>query len=100
MRNVYGCWHLYALEVLCEVLQAIREDPASCFQLLLSSASSLLREFAGLNKVDESYGSDVEEELVLELDDSPRLCQMELLTTAPLTSETLRQVCSRGFAPS
>ena len=33
-------------------------------------ASSSLREFAGFNEVDESCGGDVEEELVLELDDS------------------------------
>ena len=35
-------------------------------------ASSLLREIAGFNEVHESCGGDVEEELVLELDDSPR----------------------------
>ena len=34
------------------------------------AASSLLRQIAGLNEVDESCGNDVEEELLLELDDS------------------------------
>ena len=34
--------------------------------------SSSFREFAGFNDVDESCGGDVEEELLLELDDSPK----------------------------
>ena len=34
-------------------------------------ASSLLREFDGFNEINESCGGGIEEELVLEIDESP-----------------------------
>ena len=53
MRNVCGWWNFYDLEVLPH----------------FPVASSLLHELAGCNEL--SSGSDVEEEPVLEFDDSP-----------------------------
>ena len=55
---------------------AIRGDPpCCCFQQLPRAsflASSKRREFVGFNEVDESCVGDVEEELQLVFDDSPR----------------------------
>ena len=39
--------------------------------LFLAASTRQLLKFAGYNEVGDSSGSDVEEELVLELDDSP-----------------------------
>ena len=53
------------------------------------AAPFLLREFAGFNEFDESCGGDVEDELVLEHDESPRT-----------TRETKFSVLHRMFFPS
>ena len=76
MRNICGCRYFCDLVVLCEVLLpfgntfTVAVSPA--IPLLQSSvASSLLRVFAGSNERDRSCGGDIDEEVVVELDDSP-----------------------------
>ena len=100
--------------------------PAASTRLFLGD-SSLLREFAGFNEVDESCRGDVEGDLLLEIDDCPGTTkrnevlslakdflpffgQMWLLTTGPLMSgnRALRrayqmtggQECLRAIAQS
>ena len=71
-----GCKYFCDLEVLCEVPPAIREYLSRCSVPQLpcyssSVASSLPRVFAGSNEKDRSCEGDVDEEVVVELDDSP-----------------------------
>ena len=75
--------------------------PAASLRQFSGGSSSLLREFAGFKNLGEPCGDDVEDELVVELDDSPRTTrrtkvlslasdvlpvfgQMWLLSTGPL----------------
>ena len=74
MSNIFGCRYFCDLEILCEGPPAVRvylpQFPATPL-LQSSGASSLLRMFDGSNEADRSYGGNVEEEVVVELDDSP-----------------------------
>ena len=75
MRNLCGCWHFCILEILCEVLQPFGNTLAAVSsKLLVAVLPQLPRYFATLwdpMKLVRSCGCDVEEELVLEFDDSP-----------------------------
>ena len=84
-ESVCGCWHFYIFEIICELLQPLREVSQalplgcpfflSCFFVLgdlsrFPDISSSLREFAGFDELDDSCANDVEDEHALELDDN------------------------------
>ena len=74
MRNLCGCRHFCDLEVLCEVQpfgNTFSVAVSRNFFATVSRCPWLLRAFAGSKEIDGSCGCDVEDEAVVELDDSP-----------------------------
>ena len=90
MRNICHYRYFCDLEVLWEVLQPFGNTlPVAVlrnsFATVLCSFL-LLRVFAGSTEIDRSCGGDVEEEVVVELDDSPG-------TTKGTNFSVLQKVC-------
>ena len=75
MRNVCGCWRSstssrFSVTSTSHSGRSRKLFPAASLRRF-SGGPSLLSEFAGHNKHDQPCGSDVEGELVLEVDDRP-----------------------------